>query len=91
MSAAHAVDVRVTGTVQGVFFRDGCRREAERLGVSGWARNEPDGSVAVHAEGERDAVDSLVDWCRTGSPKAEVDAVDVSEAGVEGCSGFRTG
>lgn len=54
--------------MQGVLFRDSCRREADRLGVSGWVRNEPDGTVAGELVG--DAVDDLVGWCRTGPPGA---------------------
>ena len=59
-----AVDVTVTGRVQGVSFRWYTEQQAARLGVAGWVRNEPDGSVAGHFEGEDDAVDALVEWCR---------------------------
>ncbi len=83
-----AVRVRVSGRVQGVMFRDSCRREAERLGVAGWVRNEPDGSVAVHAEGPAEAVDDLVTWCRTGPPGARVTGVDVAETAAEAAGGF---
>ncbi|MGI8524166.1 MAG: acylphosphatase [Nocardioides sp.] len=85
-----AVDVRVTGQVQGVFFRAGCREEAERLGVLGWVSNEPDGSVRGYFAGARDAVDALVDWCRTGSARSEVDAVEVTDAEPREQSGFDT-
>lgn len=80
------VRVQVRGRVQGVMFRDSCRREAERLGVTGWVRNEPDGAVAIEAEG--DAVDDLVAWCRTGPPGARVERVDVSEIPLAGGRGF---
>ncbi len=53
----------VSGRVQGVFFRDTCQRVASELGVRGWVRNRPDGTVEVAAGGSRDAVDSLLDWC----------------------------
>ncbi len=80
--------VVVHGRVQGVFFRDTCRREAERLGVGGWIRNEPDGSVAAHLEGPAEAVDELVAWCHDGPPAARVDRVEVGPAQPTGCLGF---
>lgn len=83
-----AVDVTVTGRVQGVSFRFYAEREAERLGVAGWVRNEPDGSVAGHFEGDAAAVDAMVDWCRTGPPHATVSRVDVRPAKAIGVSGF---
>jgi acylphosphatase len=85
---AHAVDVTVTGQVQGVFFRAETRQQAGRLGVSGWVRNEPDGSVAAHFEGARDAVDAMVAWCREGPSRARVERVDVRDAEPSGASGF---
>lgn len=91
MSAGGTVRRRVVvrGRVQGVFFRDSTRREAERAGVAGWVRNRPDGAVEAVFEGPRDAVEALVAFCRTGPPRAEVEgaAVDVEEP--EGLSGFR--
>lgn len=81
-----ALRVRVHGRVQGVMFRDSCRREADRLGVSGWVRNEPDGSVVGVFEG--DAVDDLVAWCRTGPRAARVERVDVTEVEASGSRGF---
>ena len=78
------------GRVQGVWYRESCRREAERLGLAGWARNLSDGTVEVVAEGETDALDELVAWCRTGPPRALVVGVDVRAEPVDGLSGFRT-
>jgi len=83
-----AVDVTVTGRVQGVFFRAEAQQEAYRLGVAGWARNEPDGSVAAHIEGDPDSVDAMVAWCRQGSRRARVDGVDVRYAQPTGARGF---
>jgi acylphosphatase len=80
--------VVVHGRVQGVFFRDSCRREAERSRVAGWVRNEPDGSVGALFEGPAPAVDAMVAWCRQGPPHARVERVDVSEAGPAGCTAF---
>jgi acylphosphatase len=83
-----AVDVTVTGRVQGVFFRAEAQQEAYRLGVSGWARNEPDGSVAAHFEGEARAVEAMVAWCREGSTRARVEGVDVRDAEPTGARSF---
>jgi acylphosphatase len=81
--------VRAHGRVQGVFFRDSVRREAERRGVAGYARNCADGSVEVVFEGEPDAVEALVDAVRKGPGHAEVEALDVTEEDAEGLTGFR--
>jgi acylphosphatase len=83
-----AVEVTVTGLVQGVFFRAEAQREADRLGVAGWVRNEPDGSVAAHFEGESDAVEAMVGWCREGPSRARVERVDVREAEATGARGL---
>ncbi|WP_425437537.1 acylphosphatase [Nocardioides gansuensis] len=83
-----ATDLTITGRVQGVSFRYYTQRAAERLGVAGWVRNEPDGSVAVHAEGPADAVQQLVAWCHEGPPGARVERVDVAEGSETGAAGF---
>jgi acylphosphatase len=80
--------VRAHGRVQGVFFRDSVRREAESRGVAGFASNEPDGTVLAVFEGAPDAVDALVAFCRNGPGHAEVERLEVSEEEPEGLSGF---
>ena len=85
---AKAVTVRVTGRVQGVSFRWYAAREAQRLGVRGWVRNEPDGSAAGHLEGEDAAVDAVVDWLRRGPSYAAVRDVAVTEAAPTGADAF---
>jgi acylphosphatase len=85
---AKAVTVKVTGRVQGVSFRWYAVQQAERLGVTGWVRNEPDESVALHVEGEDAAVDAMVAWCRQGPSYAAVRDVAVSEAAPTGGSRF---
>ena len=82
--------VLVEGEVQGVFFREDCRQQAEDAGVSGWARNLDDGRVEVVLEGDADAVDGVVAWCREGPSGARVTGVDVAEEEPEGLSGFST-
>lgn len=81
--------VVVHGRVQGVFFRDTVRRFAVAHAVSGWARNNPDGTVEAVFEGEDDAVQALVTVCRRGPRGARVDRIDVSDESPEGLSGFR--
>jgi acylphosphatase len=83
-----AVEVRITGRVQGVFFRARTLEQADRLGVRGWVSNEPDGSVAGHFEGADQEVAALVAWCRQGPPMAWVDDVEVTEVPDTGASGF---
>jgi acylphosphatase len=80
--------VVVRGFVQGVFFRDTVRRRATAVGVSGWVRNNPDGSVEAVFEGAEDAVARLVDLCREGPRGARVDAIEVYEEEAEGLEGF---
>lgn len=86
-----AIQARVTGRVQGVSFRWYAQERARSLGVSGWVRNEPDGSVLLHAEGDDEAVDSLVAWCRRGPSMAKVSNVAVREATPSGATSFDIG
>jgi acylphosphatase len=83
--------VVVRGRVQGVFFRDSVRRMAESQGASGWVTNRGDGAVEAVFEGEGDAVERLVEFCRRGPSRAEVERVEVSEEEPEGLSGFAIG
>ena len=80
--------VRVTGLVQGVFFRAWTREQADELGITGWVRNCPDGSVRAHVEGEEDAVDQLLERMRVGPPSAKVHEMAVEEAELEGFHHF---
>ena len=78
----------IHGRVQGVFFRDTTRRRAAERGVSGWVRNNPDGTVEAVFEGEADAVDAMVRFAREGPRGAIVERVDVIEEEPQGLSGF---
>jgi acylphosphatase len=80
--------VVVRGNVQGVFFRDSCRREASSRGVAGWVSNRRDGAVEAVFEGGADEVRAMVDWCGHGPRGAEVASVDESTEEPEGLSGF---
>ena len=82
---------RVTahGKVQGVFFRDSTREEAERRGVSGWVRNTPTGTVEAVFEGDPDMVDAMIWFVRDGPGSAEVDRVVVDDEEPEGLRRFK--
>jgi acylphosphatase len=81
-------NVVARGRVQGVFFRDSTRREAERRGVAGWARNRSDGAVEAVFEGSRADVEAMVEFVRGGPGHAEVGDVEVREEAPEGLRGF---
>jgi acylphosphatase len=84
-----AVQVRITGDVQGVSFRAYAAHEAVRLELVGWVRNEPDGAVAAHLEGPDAAVGEMIAWCRQGSPAARVAHVEVTDVEPTGAASFR--
>lgn len=73
------VHVFISGKVQGVFFRSSTRILAGELGLSGWVMNLPDGRVEAVFEGEREAVEKMLEWCRKGPEYANVESIDVVE------------
>ena len=81
--------VLVSGRVQGVFFRDTCRRLAVQHGVAGWIRNLPDGRVEAVFEGSAEGVGRLVEWSRHGPRYAAVDHIEVQAERPEGLDTFR--
>lgn len=91
--AEHSARVRVravvSGRVQGVWYRESCRREADRLGVAGWVRNDALGHVEIEAEGRRADVERLLAWARRGPARAAVESVAVTDdLPVQGEAGF---
>jgi acylphosphatase len=82
------VRIRVTGKVQGVFFRDTARTQALNLGINGFVRNEPDGSVYIEAEGNDNAVRQFLAWCHQGPRDAVVEDVEHSTHDPIGHTGF---
>ena len=80
--------VIVQGSVQGVFFRAETRDRARSLGLAGWVRNVPDGTVEAVFEGADERVESMVDWCRRGPGGARVEEVEVAWTEPEGEEGF---
>jgi acylphosphatase len=69
--------LHIRGRVQGVYYRASTVQEAQKLGLTGWVMNCPDGSVAAVAQGTRAAIESLIEWCRRGPAGARVDSVEV--------------
>lgn len=89
MTSDHkTVRALVHGRVQGVFFRDSCQQQANELGVRGWVRNRPDGTVEAVFSGRPADVDSLVSWAHTGPPHAKVTKVHVEETTEPDLTGF---
>ena len=80
--------IRVTGSVQGVFYRASAKVEADRLSITGFARNEPDGSVRIEAEGEGGDLERFVAWCGRGPDFAKVAAVEVHDGEPRHFSAF---
>ena len=83
--ARHVV---ISGRVQGVFFRDSLRRQAESRSVAGWARNTRDGTVEAVLEGEEHDVESVIEWCRRGPSRAEVTNLEIAPRSPEGLQSF---
>lgn len=77
------------GRVQGVFFRDSTARRADELGVAGWVRNQADGTVEAVFEGDDEAVEGMVRFCRQGPGHAHVSELEVINESPEGLSGFQ--
>jgi acylphosphatase len=91
IGAVRRVRLQIRGLVQGVSYRASATSAARRIGVTGWVRNQPDGSVVAEVQGSPADVDAMIDWCKDGPPSARVDGVDVTDiAAVTGEAGFST-
>ena len=71
--------IKISGKVQGVWFRDSTVKKAQELGVKGFINNEPDGSVYIEAEGSKEALKKFLNWCHEGPPFAKVESVAIEE------------
>ena len=83
-----AFTIRVSGKVQGVFFRASTREKADEFAIKGFVRNEPDGSVYIEAEGEENDLNKFIAWCKRGPIRAKVDRCDVVEIQEKGFTTF---
>lgn len=89
MSDVIRVRVAVSGRVQGVWFRESCRRQATAHEVSGWVENCADGTVLAVFEGSSPAVANMIAWCREGPPQALVTDIEIIDESPEQLRGFR--
>ena len=88
MSDAVAVHLFAHGRVQGVFYRAKTQKVAEGLGLNGWVKNCDDGSVEIHAEGDKAKLEELIEWCRKGPALASVSNIDLNWVESEGLCSF---
>lgn len=82
------LNIQIYGRVQGIFFRATAREIADKLGIKGFARNEPDGSVYIEAEGEAENLDKFIKWCNIGPSMADVEKVVVTEGQLKNFNDF---
>jgi len=83
-----SVHVKISGRVQGVWYRASTKQKAESLGINGWVRNTYDGCVEAVFEGEESLVDEMISWCRQGPPMAHVENIDIKIQNVSNIEGF---
>ena len=83
-----AIHIIVHGQVQGVWFRAGTKAKAGELGILGWVKNRPEGTVEIHAEGEKSQLDNFIGWCRTGTPAANVTSLDINPMPLQNFTSF---
>lgn len=84
------LNIKVSGFVQGIFYRATAKEEAEKHNITGFARNEPDGSVYIEAEGEEDKLNKFLQWCHKGPPLAKVEKVETTETSLKNFQSFDT-
>lgn len=82
------VSILISGKVQGVFFRASAKEKADELGIAGFVRNQPDGSVYIEAEGDEDQLRNYQAWCQTGPRRAQVESVRTEEGELQNFSRF---
>lgn len=83
-----AIHIIVHGRVQGVWFRAGTKEQADELGLFGWVKNRPEGTVEIHAEGEKNQLEEFKAWCRKGTPAADVTSLDIDEVAAQEFKSF---
>jgi acylphosphatase len=83
-----AIHLKISGTVQGVFFRQSTLQKARGLGITGWVRNCGDGTVELVAEGEEESLADFIRWCHHGPQHAAVSAVETKKTELKNYTGF---
>ena len=83
-----AIHIIVHGRVQGVWFRAGTKERADELGLFGWVKNQSEGTVEIHAEGEKLQLENFVLWCRKGTPAANVTSLDLNLTSLQNFTSF---
>ena len=83
-----ATHIIVHGLVQGVWFRAGAKEKADELGLLGWVKNRMEGTVEIHAEGEKLLLEKFIAWCRIGPPSADVTSLDIEDVMVQDYKSF---
>ena len=83
-----AIHIIVHGRVQGVWFRAGTKERADELGLFGWVKNQSEGTVEIHAEGEKLQLENFILWCRIGTPAANVTSLDLNLTSLQNFTSF---
>ena len=83
------LNIRISGRVQGVFFRASAQSEAWKLGIKGFVKNEFDGSVYIEAEGAETQLNQFIQWCRLGPAHAMVKKIQMADGGLEDFEEFQ--
>lgn len=78
------IEIRVFGAVQGIFFRSDTKKLARALGLTGWVKNEKDGSVTIVAEGDEEQLKALAEWCQKGNARSRVERADTDFKSASG-------
>ncbi|WP_199138477.1 acylphosphatase [Pedobacter sp. ASV12] len=82
------INIKVTGKVQGVFFRASTKAVADQMGVKGWVKNQKDGSVYIEAEASETILGLFLDWCKEGPEKSVVENVEVADGEIKNYRNF---
>ena len=83
-----AIHIIIQGRVQGVWYRAGAKEKAGELSIVGWVKNRPEGTVEIHAQGEKSKLEIFIDWCRKGTPAANVKLVDLNPISLKNFTSF---
>tara|TARA_B100000686_G_C15949298_1_gene552707 strand:- start:208 stop:480 length:273 start_codon:yes stop_codon:yes gene_type:complete len=84
-----AIHIIAYGRVQGVWFRAGSKERAGELGIYGWVKNRPEGTVEIHAEGEKSQLKKFIAWCNKGTPAANVTSLDINPMPLQNFTSFK--